>query len=88
MSIAKKPIQVGAATFGDGRLAVIAGPCVIESAEHAMMMAREAMIPNQLSRMPGGGIWNQRAIRSARCPRGAGGPHTRNRTVPVASEVT
>jgi 2-dehydro-3-deoxyphosphooctonate aldolase (KDO 8-P synthase) len=41
MTTAKKSIQVGAATFGDGRLAVIAGPCVIESAEHAMMMARE-----------------------------------------------
>ena len=41
MSTAKKSFQVGAATFGDGRLAVIAGPCVIESEEHAMMMARE-----------------------------------------------
>src|SRR5919106_217116 len=39
--IVKKSFQVGAATFGDGRLAVIAGPCVIESEEHAMMMARE-----------------------------------------------
>src|SRR3989441_1015190 len=37
----KKPFSVGSATFGDGRLAVIAGPCVIESEEHAMMMARE-----------------------------------------------
>lgn len=36
-----KAFQVGSATFGDGRLAVIAGPCVIESAAHAMMMARE-----------------------------------------------
>jgi 2-dehydro-3-deoxyphosphooctonate aldolase (KDO 8-P synthase) len=27
--------------FGDGRLAIIAGPCVIESADHALMMARE-----------------------------------------------
>ena len=36
-----KSFQVGNATFGDGRLTVIAGPCVIESAEHAMMMARE-----------------------------------------------
>jgi len=36
-----KPFQVGSATFGDGRLAIIAGPCVIESEEHAMMMARE-----------------------------------------------
>lgn len=36
-----KSFQVGNATFGDGRLAIIAGPCVIESEEHAMMMARE-----------------------------------------------
>ena len=33
--------SVGNATFGDGRLTVIAGPCVIESTEHALMMARE-----------------------------------------------
>lgn len=33
--------KVGNATFGDGRLTIIAGPCVIESAEHALMMARE-----------------------------------------------
>lgn len=33
--------RVGEATFGDGRLTVIAGPCVIESAGHALMMARE-----------------------------------------------
>jgi 2-dehydro-3-deoxyphosphooctonate aldolase (KDO 8-P synthase) len=32
---------VGNATFGDGRLTIIAGPCVIESAEHALMMATE-----------------------------------------------
>jgi 2-dehydro-3-deoxyphosphooctonate aldolase (KDO 8-P synthase) len=36
-----KPFQVGGATFGDGRLTIIAGPCVIESEEHAMMMAQE-----------------------------------------------
>ncbi|MEK6282222.1 MAG: 3-deoxy-8-phosphooctulonate synthase [Acidobacteriota bacterium] len=36
-----KPFQVGNATFGDGGLAIIAGPCVIESREHALMMARE-----------------------------------------------
>jgi 2-dehydro-3-deoxyphosphooctonate aldolase (KDO 8-P synthase) len=36
-----KSFKVGSATFGDGRLAIIAGPCVIESEEHAMMMARE-----------------------------------------------
>src|ERR671917_2140127 len=33
--------KVGNATFGDGRLTIIAGPCVVESAEHALMMARE-----------------------------------------------
>lgn len=33
--------QVGNATFGDGRLTIIAGPCVIESRDHALMMARE-----------------------------------------------
>jgi 2-dehydro-3-deoxyphosphooctonate aldolase (KDO 8-P synthase) len=32
---------VGNATFGDGRLTIIAGPCVIESPEHALSMARE-----------------------------------------------
>src|SRR5215470_7076177 len=36
-----KSFQVGNATFGDGRLTIIGGPCVIESEEHAMMMARE-----------------------------------------------
>jgi len=36
-----KSFKVGDATFGDGRLTIIAGPCVIESEEHAMMMARE-----------------------------------------------
>jgi len=36
-----KPFSVGSATFGDGRLTIIAGPCVIESSDHAMMMARE-----------------------------------------------
>ncbi len=38
-----KPFSVGNATFGDGRLTVIAGPCVIESYEHASMMARECL---------------------------------------------
>jgi 2-dehydro-3-deoxyphosphooctonate aldolase (KDO 8-P synthase) len=28
-------------TFGDGRLAFILGPCVVESVEHALLMARE-----------------------------------------------
>ena len=36
-----KSFKVGSATFGDGRLTIIAGPCVIESEEHALMMARE-----------------------------------------------
>jgi 2-dehydro-3-deoxyphosphooctonate aldolase (KDO 8-P synthase) len=36
-----KSFRVGDATFGDGRLTIIAGPCVIESQEHALMMARE-----------------------------------------------
>jgi 2-dehydro-3-deoxyphosphooctonate aldolase (KDO 8-P synthase) len=35
--------KVGNATFGDGRLTIIAGPCVIESAEHTLMMARECL---------------------------------------------
>lgn len=37
----RQTFSVGQATFGDGRLTLIAGPCVIESAEHALMMARE-----------------------------------------------
>jgi 2-dehydro-3-deoxyphosphooctonate aldolase (KDO 8-P synthase) len=36
-----KPFEVGGATFGDGRLSLIAGPCVVESREHVLMMARE-----------------------------------------------
>lgn len=40
MGTLTKSFQAGSATFGDGRLTVIAGPCVIESEEHAMMMAR------------------------------------------------
>jgi 2-dehydro-3-deoxyphosphooctonate aldolase (KDO 8-P synthase) len=36
-----KSFSVGSATFGDGRLTIIAGPCVVESPEHALMMARE-----------------------------------------------
>jgi 2-dehydro-3-deoxyphosphooctonate aldolase (KDO 8-P synthase) len=36
-----KAFRVGNTTFGDGRLTIIAGPCVIESREHALMMARE-----------------------------------------------
>jgi 2-dehydro-3-deoxyphosphooctonate aldolase (KDO 8-P synthase) len=36
-----RPFRVGGATFGDGRLTIIAGPCVVESPEHVLMMARE-----------------------------------------------
>jgi 2-dehydro-3-deoxyphosphooctonate aldolase (KDO 8-P synthase) len=39
--VRRETFSVGNATFGDGRLTIIAGPCVIESVEHAMMMARE-----------------------------------------------
>ena len=39
-----KPFQVGSVTFGDGRLTIIAGPCVIESPEHTLMMARECVL--------------------------------------------
>jgi 2-dehydro-3-deoxyphosphooctonate aldolase (KDO 8-P synthase) len=40
-NVQTKSFQVGDTTFGDGRLTIIAGPCVIESREHALMMARE-----------------------------------------------
>jgi len=36
-----KSFSVGGATFGDGRLTIIAGPCVVESRAHALMIARE-----------------------------------------------
>jgi 2-dehydro-3-deoxyphosphooctonate aldolase (KDO 8-P synthase) len=39
--IETRAFRVGKTTFGDGRLTIIAGPCVIESREHALMMARE-----------------------------------------------
>ncbi len=35
---------VGNVKFGDGNLTIIAGPCVIESPEHALMMARECSL--------------------------------------------
>jgi 2-dehydro-3-deoxyphosphooctonate aldolase (KDO 8-P synthase) len=38
-----KPFSVGNTTFGDGRLTIIAGPCVVESPDHALMMARECL---------------------------------------------
>ena len=40
-TVKTNPFSVGNATFGDGRLTVIAGPCVVETPEHALMMARE-----------------------------------------------
>lgn len=36
-----KSFQVENVTFGDGRLAFILGPCVVETEKHAMFMARE-----------------------------------------------
>ena len=38
-----KSFRVGNVTLGDGRLVIIAGPCVIESPEHTLMMARECL---------------------------------------------
>ena len=35
----KLPFQVGGVSIGTGELFLIAGPCVIESEEHAMRMA-------------------------------------------------
>ncbi len=34
-----KSFSTGNAVFGDGRLTIIAGPCVVENEEHAMFMA-------------------------------------------------
>lgn len=36
-----RPFQVSDVAFGYGRLAFILGPCVVESAQHALFMARE-----------------------------------------------
>ncbi len=36
-----KSFNVGNVNFGDGRLAFILGPCVVESAQHALFMAQE-----------------------------------------------
>src|ERR1044072_3176056 len=36
-----KSFQVENVTFGDGRLTFILGPCVVESAQHALYMAQE-----------------------------------------------
>jgi 2-dehydro-3-deoxyphosphooctonate aldolase (KDO 8-P synthase) len=36
-----RAFEVGGVEFGGGRLALIAGPCVVESREHALFMARE-----------------------------------------------
>jgi 2-dehydro-3-deoxyphosphooctonate aldolase (KDO 8-P synthase) len=38
-----EPFEVGGATFGDGRLSLVAGPCVVESRAHALFMARECL---------------------------------------------
>lgn len=35
------PFFVGNVSFGDGGLSIIAGPCVVESSQHALFMARE-----------------------------------------------
>lgn len=40
---AVEPFEVGGATFGDGRLSLIAGPCVVESRAHALFIARECL---------------------------------------------
>jgi 2-dehydro-3-deoxyphosphooctonate aldolase (KDO 8-P synthase) len=40
LETATKSFRVGDVTFGDGRLTIIAGPCVIESEQHALLMAR------------------------------------------------
>lgn len=39
--ISTKSFQVGDVTLGDSNLTFILGPCVVESAEHALMMATE-----------------------------------------------
>ena len=39
--IEMKSINVGNVKFGDGRLTIIAGPCVVENEQHAMFMAQE-----------------------------------------------
>jgi len=36
-----RSFRVGNAAFGEGRLTIIAGPCIVESPEHALMLARE-----------------------------------------------
>ncbi|MDQ3133112.1 MAG: 3-deoxy-8-phosphooctulonate synthase [Acidobacteriota bacterium] len=36
-----KTFKVGNVTFGDGHLAFILGPCVVESAQHGLFMAQE-----------------------------------------------
>jgi 2-dehydro-3-deoxyphosphooctonate aldolase (KDO 8-P synthase) len=41
METIPKSFEVSGVRFGDGRLTVIAGPCVIETEAHALMMARE-----------------------------------------------
>jgi 2-dehydro-3-deoxyphosphooctonate aldolase (KDO 8-P synthase) len=38
-----QPVHVGPITFGTGSLVLIAGPCVIESRDHAVFMARSIL---------------------------------------------
>jgi 2-dehydro-3-deoxyphosphooctonate aldolase (KDO 8-P synthase) len=40
-NVEMKSFQIGDVSFGDGGLTIIAGPCVIESLDHALMMAGE-----------------------------------------------
>ena len=39
--VTMKSFQVGDTWFGDGKLTFILGPCVVESAQHALFMAQE-----------------------------------------------
>ncbi len=40
-SVFMQVFEVGNVTFGDGRLSFVLGPCVVESAKHALFMAQE-----------------------------------------------
>ena len=42
-ALPRKAFRVGDCMFGDGRLTLIAGPCVVESRDHALMMAGECV---------------------------------------------
>jgi 3-deoxy-D-arabino-heptulosonate 7-phosphate (DAHP) synthase len=45
-----RSFRVGNAAFGEGRLTIIAGPCIVESPEHALMLARECCRADALCR--------------------------------------